>query len=215
MKKPQEAQKARALWKIKAAKEAGEETCRQHQEKKRDKMSTLGRAPQRSGRGTGQSPEVCVERFYLRSRPEPQADGCHVMAGAGVLQSLWEKPIWEGGWHHLDPMDSVFLRTASMEWNVPGKYGPHGELFFFLIQKEPATVPDSETLSPVINSDIRTLLFSADVLKNCALVALRINADEGRDGDGFQVTSLVDEWKMGCPKSPMWEIQGERSLVGG
>ena len=22
-------------------------------------------------------------------------------------------------------------------WNVPGKYGPHGELFFFLIQKEP------------------------------------------------------------------------------
>ena len=29
------------------------------------------------------------------------------------------------------------LRTASTHWNVPGKYGPHGELFFFLIQKEP------------------------------------------------------------------------------
>ena len=36
----------------------------------------------------------------------------------------------------LVPMDSVCLRTASMEWNVPGKYGPHGELFFFLNQKE-------------------------------------------------------------------------------
>ena len=34
----------------------------------------------------------------------------------------------------------VCLRTASMEWNVPGKYGPQGELFYFLIQKEPATV---------------------------------------------------------------------------
>ena len=39
-----------------------------------------------------------------------------------------------------------------MEWNVPGKYGPHGELFFFLFQKEPAIVPD-------INADIRTFLF--------------------------------------------------------
>ena len=62
------------------------------------------------------------------------------MAGVGLLQSLWEKPIWEGVWPYLDPMDSVCLRTASMEWNVSGKYGPHGELFFFLIQKEPAIV---------------------------------------------------------------------------
>ena len=65
------------------------------------------------------------------------------MAVVGFLQNLWEKPIWEGVWPYLDPMDSVcvcVLRTASMEWNVPGKYGPHGELFFFLIQKEPATM---------------------------------------------------------------------------
>ena len=46
----------------------------------------------------------------------------------------------------------VCLRTASMEWNVPGKYGPHGELVFFLIQKEPATVPDGETFSLFINA---------------------------------------------------------------
>ena len=44
-------------------------------------------------------------------------------------------------------MDSVCLRTASMEWNVPVKYGPQGELFFFLIRKEPATVPGSETFT--------------------------------------------------------------------
>ena len=77
------------------------------------------------------------------------------MAGVGFLQSLWETPIWEGVWPYSNPMDSVCLRTASMQWNVPGKNGPHGELFFFLIQKEP-----------------RTPFFSADVLKKCSLFAL-------------------------------------------
>ena len=70
-------------------------------------------------------------------------------------------------------MDSVCvcLRKASMEWNVPGKCGPHGELFFFLIKKELATMPGSETFSPFFKTDIRTPCFSADVLKKCALVA--------------------------------------------
>ena len=52
------------------------------------------------------------------------------MAGVDFLLSLWEKPMWEGVWPHLDPMDSVWLSTASMEWNAPRKYGQHGELFF-------------------------------------------------------------------------------------
>ena len=56
------------------------------------------------------------------------------------------------------PWDGVCLRIASVEWNVPEKYGPHGELFFFLIQKEPATVPGSETFSPFFNADFRTTL---------------------------------------------------------
>ena len=38
--------------------------------------------------------------------------------------------FWEGVWPCLDPWDSVRLRTASTCWNVPGKHGPHGELFF-------------------------------------------------------------------------------------
>ena len=63
----------------------------------------------------------------------------------------------------------VCLRTASVEWNVPGKYGPHVELFSFLIQKEPASMPGSETHAP----------------------------------------DLGDEWRLGCPKSPIWESEGE------
>ena len=59
------------------------------------------------------------------------------MAAVGFLRSLWEKPNWEDVWPYLDPMDSVCLRTASVEWNVPGKYGPHSELLFFLTQNLP------------------------------------------------------------------------------
>ena len=131
------------------------------------------------------------------------------MAGVGVLQSLWGSPIWEGVWPYLDPTDCVCLRTASMAWNVPGKYGPHGELFFFLIQNKPASTPGSDLQPFFNNADIRTPLFTADVLRKCALVALHVIAEEGRDGDGCRVPGLGDEWKMGCPESPMWESEGE------
>ena len=98
----------------------------------------------------------------------------------------------------------VCLRTASVEWNVTGKYGPHGELFFFLVQEELAIAPN------IINPDSRTPFFSADVLKKCALIALHVTAKEGRGGEsGCHVLGMGDSWKFGCPKSPMWESEGE------
>ena len=72
------------------------------------------------------------------------------MAALDFFRSLWEKPIWEGVWPCLGPMDSVCLRAGSMAWNVPGKHGPHGELFFFLIQKKQAIVPNSEAFNSFI-----------------------------------------------------------------
>ena len=102
----------------------------------------------------------------------------------------------------LGPWESVCLRTASLEWNVPGKYGPYGELFFCLIQKEPATMPDGETLAPSSMLTSALLLFSADVLKKCAYrLALHCGRRERRR-----------RWiwgETGCPKSPMWESEGE------
>ena len=129
------------------------------------------------------------------------------IAAVGFRRSLWENPIWEVVRPHLDPMDSVCLRTASMESNVRGKYGPDGGLFFFLlIQKELATVPGGETFSPFFSADIRTLRFSADVLKKCTLIALHLIPEAGRDGeDGRHAPDLVGEWNMGCLKSPMLE----------
>ena len=67
-------------------------------------------------------------------------EGCLAMAVVGFLQILWEKPIWEDVWPPLDQMDSVRLRTASTLWYDPKKYGPHGELIFFLMKKEPTVL---------------------------------------------------------------------------
>ena len=53
-----------------------------------------------------------------------------------MVPELWCKPLCEKVWPCLDPWDSVRLRTASICWNVPGKYGPHGELFSLFIQKK-------------------------------------------------------------------------------
>ena len=71
VKKSQEAQKAKALWKMKAAKDAGEEYYDPTREenifgKKQDKISILGRAPQRSDCGVGQGFEMCC-KFVLES----------------------------------------------------------------------------------------------------------------------------------------------------
>ena len=114
-------------------------------------------------------------------RLAPQRSNCCVMrspmAGVGFLQSLWEKPIWEGVWPYLDPMDSVCLRTVSMEWNVPGKYGPHGVLHFFLLQKKLAIVPNSEAFNSFIGDG-----FQVPELK-----------DESESSDGYQAGNVNNE----------------------
>ena len=91
VKKPQEAQKANALWKMKAAKETGEEyydptradNIRGRNETRlalweehlKDPIVALNKALQ------------CVENWC----PSAWRKGCFVMAGAGFLQSLWRK----------------------------------------------------------------------------------------------------------------------------
>ena len=52
---------------------------------------------------------------------------------SGLILLLWEEVLWP----YLDAWNSVCLRTTSTQWNVPGRYGPYGELFFFLLKKEP------------------------------------------------------------------------------
>ena len=160
VKKPQEAQKAKALWKMKAAKDAGEEYHDPTFEE-----NIVGRNQTRLALWEKhlKDPYVALDKVLKCVENSCWEVLARVLCAGSVLprvvlassKVLWEKPIWEGVWPNLDPMDTVCLRTASMEWNVPGKYGPHGELFFFQIEKEPASMPGSETSSPFINDDIR------------------------------------------------------------
>ena len=71
-------------------------------------------------------------------------------------------------------------------------------------------MPGSETFSPFLNADIRIPFFSGDVLKKFALIALHSIAEKGRGGEnGCHAPDLGDEWKLSCPKSPLWESEGE------
>ena len=65
----------------------------------------------------------------------------------------------------------------------------------------------SETCSPFFTADIRTLFFSADALKKCALVALHLIAAEGEgSASGCRTPHLGDTC---CPKCPMLESEVE------
>ena len=50
-----------------------------------------------------------------------------------------------------------------------------------------------------------------DVLKKCALIALHFTVEEGRgrESGGGCTPDLEDTWRLGCPKSPTRESEGE------
>ena len=81
----------------------------------------------------------------------------------------WGKPLWERVWPHVDPWDGVRLRTASTRWNVPGKYGPHGELFFFIMKKRQVVASNEVLPNPCV---------SAKTVTACALIGLHLLAAE-------------------------------------
>ena len=70
------------------------------------------------------------------------------MTGDRVLSGLF-LPLWEEVlWPFLDAWDSVRQR-----WSVPGRYGPYGELFFFLLKKEPTVLSELVRFGPSIPVD--------------------------------------------------------------
>ena len=101
------------------------------------------------------------------------------------------------------------LRAASVEWNVPGKYGPHGESFSFFMKKEPATMPGSETFSSFFATDIHSLLFLCWCPQEVRASCPALDGGRGNGESGCQAPDLGDARKFGCPKSPMWESEGE------
>ena len=99
------------------------------------------------------------EEEWTTKRKKAKGNGEHEEFSRALPNCRW--PFWEGVWPFLDPWDVVGLRTTSSVWNVPGKYGPHGELFFFLIKKEPFALTRAVEFKPFV---------LAETLGACALI---------------------------------------------
>ena len=112
-----------------------------------------------------------------------------------VVNGLWPRGLRHGakdvghrcGKPKLDPWDSSCLHTASTLWNVPGKYGPHGELLFVLLKKEPMVLSEL-----VVFGTLR-------LGRNSECMCLDRTAHDGPD--------LGDMWRYDCPKKPCVEQQ--------
>ena len=48
---------------------------------------------------------------------------------------FWKRPCLEGLWPFLDSRDVLDTRTTASSWNLPSKYAPYRELFFFPYEK--------------------------------------------------------------------------------
>ena len=131
---------------------------------------TVERAPQRPNCGTGQSFEVA---WRIRVNIDYWVGTC---CGIGLE--------W----------------LVATHWNVPGKYGPHGELFFFFLKKEPTVISELIKFGPCI---------SAETGKACALIGLHMMAEEKalRSDSDFS-PDFGDMWRNGCPTSPEWISSG-------
>ena len=67
------------------------------------------------------------------------------------------------------------------------KYGPHSELFFFLVKKESADLTKAVPFKPAV---------PAETLKACALIGSHLLAAAGEAGSsGSQSPDLGDMWR--------------------
>ena len=113
--------------------------------------------------------------------------------GSGILQKMWERPFWEGVWPHLDPWDSVRLRTASTQWNVPGK-GRTASFFFFIKKKEQVVASNEVLPTPFASAETLSTFLAA----------------EGEDGSsGSRSHDQGDTWR--CGSSTRTESEGTSS----
>ena len=107
----------------------------------------------------------------------------------------------------LGPAGQCAPAQRPLVGNVPGKCG-HGELFLFLVKKEPVVGSNDASSYPFV---------SAERLKACALIGLHHLAAEGESGSGgSQSTDLGDIIRQCCPVSAEWisSCSAKRDLLG-
>ena len=115
-------------------------------------------------------------------------------SSVGSIQGLWEKWIWEGGWPFLDPV-GIVCAYAQHPWSgtCQGSTGRMASSFFFLIQKEPATMPGSETFSPFFALLTSARLFSLLMSSRSARLSARSQSRKREELNRVVVELLIQE----------------------
>ena len=99
-------------------------------------------------------------------------------------------PLWEVVfWPFLETWDSVRLRTTSTQWNVSRRYGPYGELFFFLLEREPMVLRELIRLLPSIRPHGELLFL---LMQEKLAFVPDSEAFNSYIGDGFLIPELKD-----------------------
>ena len=68
-----------------------------------------------------------------------------------MAPELWGERTFVG--KGLGLWDSVLLRAASTHWNVPGEYGLHGEVPYFLIKEEQVAASNEVLPNPCVSAE--------------------------------------------------------------
>ena len=121
------------------------------------------------------------------------------------------------------------LRTASTHWNVPGKYGPHGELLFLLIQKKPEMVPDSVAFNSIIGDGFQIPELKGESEASDDHLAGNVNNEAlhviGLHGSGDKISFCLQDLEMAkvalsCRMAldilcqAMYEVERRRGWIG-
>ena len=175
-KKPCESQNAKALWAMKAAWDRSEEysdPVRKEDilDRTKNPPGFVGRTSQRPDCGPGKSFGMLGESLQ-RLAFGLTVCCCQPLSSQWLAASLAQRfckrcgmgPVGKAsGLAWTRETCCVFAHTIQQLKKVLGKYGPHSELFFFLIRKEPAALTQAVPFKPVV---------FAEKLKACALIGL-------------------------------------------
>ena len=64
-----------------------------------------------------------------------------------MVPKMWDKPWWES----VCPF--LILGSVCVCAQSPKKYGPHDELFFFLLKKEPLVLSELVNFGPCVSAE--------------------------------------------------------------
>ena len=192
-----ESQKAKALWAMKAARDRDKEFY-----DPAHKEDILGRSKTRLDLWE----EHLTDSIAALARASCWLLVCSLVAsGSNGLQyceredfanDVGRAPLGRG-LAFSGPMGCCGFAHDSQRLECSGEYGPHGELFFLLIEKESFALTKAVEDRPFVPTE---------TLRASALIGLHLMAAESASvSSGGQSPDLGDMERCGCPKSPDWD----------